>query len=458
MSLHTYEVKKEDYFDIVVCGAGCAGVISAISAARQGVKVALIEKNGEVGGTSTSALVGPFMTCFTPDGKRQIVGGIFDELIRRLEVKGGAIHPSKTGQVSSYGCYINKRHNNVTPFSPGYMTIVMTEMLHEAGVSVFLNTQVVDVLMENDKKTIKGITAYDGENFRAFFSKIVIDATGNATVAHKAGADCLQGSDCDRKDIQPMTLFFWIYNADDKKIEQFLDKDLSTKNQPYNTMIEEDRIKGNFPIPRSKIGLYHMVDNGDWRLNTTRLQGFDPTDSDSMNEAYYEGIKQVDFLLDYFRKCPGLENARLGQIGSMMGIRESRRIVGEYVLKKEDLASAKPFEDTIALCSYPVDMHPAKGNVVGMSKPEDMEIAPVYGIPYRVMLPVNTENLLVTGRCISATREALAAVRIMPTVMAMGEASGVAASIAVKNKTRPREINISELRKILKDNGAFVEI
>lgn len=452
----TFRIEKTNTYDVVVCGAGSAGVVAAISAARNGARVVLVERNGEVGGTATSALVGPFMTCFTPDGRRQIVGGIFDEIIRKLEKKGGAIHPSRTGLVSDYGCFISHRHNNVTPFSPGLMTIVMADMLHEAGVTVLVNNVIVDAVMDDERRTVKGVVTYDGEVFREFIADVVIDATGDAVVSKKAGVSCLQGSPKDPKDVQPMTLFFWIYNADDKKINDYLDCNPDMKYQPYNAMIEADRASGRFPIPRSKIGLYHMVNEGEWRLNTTRLQGFDPTDPDSLSNAYFEGLKQVEFLLDYFRKCPGLENARLGQIGNMMGIRESRRIVGEYVLKKEDLMNAEPFEDVIALCSYPVDMHPSKGNVIGLN--EKLSVADVYGIPYRVMVPEIVDNLLVAGRCISATREALAAVRIMPCVMAMGEAAGVAAAMSVKGKTKPRDLDIAKLRQTLKAQGAFVDI
>lgn len=458
MAQFVFETRKEDYFDVVVCGAGSAGVIAAISAARQGAKVALIEKNGEVGGTPVSALVGPFMTCFTPNGKRQIVKGLFDELVTRLEKKGGAIHPSKTGMVSSYGCYISHRHNNVAPFSSGLMNIVMAEMLQESGVKLFLNNSIVDTIVEPKSKALKAIVTYDGTGFRIFNAKTFIDCTGNAAVSEKAGVQCLQGNPDDSLEIQPMTLFFWIYNVDDKKVEEFLDKDPAMKHQPYNAMIEADRARGNFPVPRTKIGLYHMVNEGEWKLNTTRMQGYDPSDPDSLNEAYLEGLKQVDFLLDYFKKCPGLENARLGQIGNMVGIRESKRIVGEYTLTKEDLFSAKEFEDTIALCSYPVDMHPSKGNVIGLAYAGAGDVAEVYGIPYRSLLPAGVDNLIVAGRCISATREALAAVRIMPTVMAMGEAAGVAASIAAKNSISPKRISISELRTTLKTLGACVDI
>lgn len=268
----------------------------------------------------------------------------------------------------------------------------------------------------------------------------------------------MQGTPEDKTEVQPMSLFFTIHGADDKKISEFLDQSQGPKYLCYHEMIEKDRAEGKFNIPRNKIGLYHMVDDGEWRLNTTRVQGYDPSDPDDVTKAYFECLDQVDFLMDYFKKCPGLENAKLSQIGSLMGVRESRRICGKYYLTKADLAQGKNFEDTIALCSYPVDMHPSKGSAAGASREEDLKIAEVYAIPYRIMVPKHIENLLVAGRCVSADREALAAIRVMAPVMAMGEAAGVAAAMSSKQKTSPARIDVQELRGKLREKNCEVDL
>ena len=453
----TAQISRTYDYDVVVCGSGSAGFAAALSAARNGSKVAIVEKNGELGGSTTSGLVGPFMTCFDPSGKRQLVKGIFDELISYLDKKGEAIHPSKTGKISEYGCFIQKRHNNVTPFNPAYMTIAMTEFLDDAGVTLFLNSNIIDVTMDDTGRRITGIIFFDGVEFCRISASVIIDATGNAFVSEKAGVECLQGEPGNPKEIQPMTLFFWIYGADDKKINEYLDRDPEMKYQPFNKMIEQDRKEGRFPIPRSKIGLYHMVHDGEWRLNTTRIQNRDPSNPEELNKAYIEGIRQVDFLMDYFKKCQGLENARLAQIASLLGIRESKRINGEYILKGTDLVSSTPFPDTIALCSYPVDMHPTTGNLVGMATAKGPEVAEIYEIPYRIMVPEHVDGLLVAGRCVSADREALAAIRIMPAAMAMGEAAGAAAALCCRTHQQPREISYEELRADLRKQGACVD-
>ncbi|HBG76133.1 MAG TPA: FAD-dependent oxidoreductase [Clostridiales bacterium] len=436
--------------DVVIVGGGCAGVVAAIASARSGAETLLIEKTGVVGGTATNGLVGPFMTCFDPKGKHQIIKGIFDEIVRRMEKRGGAIHPSKTGMVSEYGCWIKLRHNNVTPFEPECLKMVLTELLAEAGVTVHLNTVLTDVAVENN--TIKELKAYDGNRYVNYSAKVFIDATGDALLSCKSGVPCVIADV--ENELQPMTLFFWIYNADDDKIVRFLNQKEETKYLPYHDIIEEARENGEFQINRNKIGLYHMVKSGEWRLNTTRLQGYDPTDQQSMNQAYLEGMKQVQFLMDFLKRLPGLENARIAQTGSIVGIRESRRIQGLYTLTENDLIKNTEFNDTISLCSYPVDLHPSKGALTGTSyKKENTNVADVYRVPYRILLPQKIDNLLVAGKCVSATHEALGAIRIMPSVFAMGEAAGTAAGLAVADEVNPKDVCIPKLQETLIHNG-----
>lgn len=454
MEVYTGIIESVTQADVVVCGGGCAGVVAAIASSRNGARTVLLEKTSIVGGTATNGLVGPFMTCFDPKGQRQLVKGIFDEMIRRMEEKGGAIHPSKTGQVSSYGCYIKLRHNNLTPFHPEALKMVMMEMLMEAGVELHLGISILDVIKEDE--TIQSIVAFDGNKLVRFDGKVILDCTGDALVSVKAGVPCLMENPEDG--LQPMTLFFWIYNADDKRIEEYLSRDEKNKYLPYHKLIEEARDRGEFPINRNKIGLYHMVKEGEWRLNTTRIQGLSPVDEKDMSQAYVEGLKQVEFLLNFFKTLPGLENARIAQSGACVGVRESRRIQGVYTLTEQDLIQATEFEDAIALCSYPVDLHPTKGAATGTSyKKEHTDVAEIYQIPYSVLLPQKVENLLVAGRCVSATHEALGAIRVMPPVFAMAQAAGTAAALCIKQNCGPKDIDIHLLQDTLKEQGQCFE-
>ncbi len=450
MDTYTGRIETTRRGEVIVCGGGCAGVAAAIASARSGAKTILLEKTSVVGGTATNGLVGPFMTCFDPKGERQLVKGIFDEMIRRMEEKGGAIHPSKTGQVSAYGCYIRLRHNNLTPFQPEILKMVMMDMLLEAGVEICLNISILDTEKEGGR--IRSVVAFDGNRLIRIEGEVFIDCTGDGLVSLKAGVP-MEMED-PKGSLQPMTLFFWIYNADDAKIEVYLSQDEENRYLPYHKLIEEARARGEFPINRNKIGLYHMVHPGEWRLNTTRIQELSPVEEQDMSRAYAEGLRQVEFLMDFFKTLPGLENARIAQSGAVVGVRESRRIRGLYTLTEEDLIQPVHFEDAIALCSYPVDLHPAKGAATGTSyKKEKTDVAEVYQIPYRILVPENADNLLVAGRCVSATHEALGAIRIMPAVFAMGQAAGTAGAMCVKNSCRPAELDTKALQLVLKEQG-----
>lgn len=454
--MECYQGKLEAVFsaDVVVCGGGCAGAVAAIASRRNGAKTILLEKTSTIGGTAVNGLVGPFMTCFDPKGEKQIVKGIFDEIIRRMEEKGGAIHPSKTGQVSSYGCYIRLRHNNLTPFHPEVLKMVLLEMLSEEGVEVHLGISVLDAEREEGK--IQSVIAFDGNRLVSFEGAIFLDCTGDALVSVKAGVPCVMEEP--KKGLQPMTLFFWIYNGDDKRIEEYLSQDEENRYLPYHQLIEEARKKGEFPINRNKIGLYHMVEEGEWRLNTTRIQGLNPVEETDMTKAYMEGMKQVEFLMGFFKTLPGLENARIAQSGACVGVRESRRIKGIYTLTEKDLVDNTPFEDTIALCSYPVDLHPSAGSATGTSyKKEKTDVAEVYEIPYRIMVPQGVENLLAAGRCVSASHEALGAIRVMPPVFAMAQAAGTAAALCVRHQWKPVNVDMDLLQKTLKEQGQCLE-
>lgn len=453
MEMYKGMIQSVSKADVVICGGGCAGVAAAIASARNGAKTVLLEKTSVVGGTAVNGLVGPFMTCFDPEGKEQIIKGIFDEMICRMEKQGGAVHPAKTGMVSRYGCYIKLRHNNVTPFHPEALKMVMFEMLSEAGVELHLNTVMMDV--EKEGNHITGIVAYDGSRLCLFRGEVFVDATGDAWLSEKSGVPCVM-EDVE-EGLQPMTLFFWIYGADDERIEEFLSRDEETRYLPYHDLIESARKVGRFDIKWNKIGMYHMINQGEWRLNTTRIQGKNPIEPGDMVQAYLEGLKQVQFLMEFFKELPGLEHAKLAQSAVSVGVRESRRILGKYILTEKDLMENTPFEDTIALCSYPVDIHPAKGALTGTSyKKEHTDVAAVYEIPYRILLPLKIENLLTAGRCVSATHEALGAIRIMPSVFAMAQAAGTAAALASAKGILPGAIDRKELQRVLQEQNQYL--
>jgi hypothetical protein len=190
------------------------------------------------------------------------------------------------------------------------------------------------------------------------------------------------------------------------------------------------------------------------------LLGLDGTNPDDLTRAEVAGRRQVFALLEFMRReCPGLGRVKLREIAAQIGVRETRRIVGEYVLTMEDLAAGTRFPDVIALSGYPVDIHPVDGGGGGIQAALDagLKAADVYQIPYRSLLPLEVDDLLVAGRCLSATHEAAGAVRVMPPCFAMGQAAGVAAAIAAEHRTAPRALDRQRVQSVLRRQGAILD-
>lgn len=435
--------------DVLVCGAGPAGIAAAIASSRTGARTVLLERFGYVGGSATAGLVGPFMTSFSLDGETQIIKGIFDELVTRMEAVGGAVHPAKVRKGSPYAGYYIAGHDHVTPFDPEIFKYVAMEMLEESGVITYLHTFVLDTVVQSGR--VEGVVTASKSGLQAFHSKITIDCTADADIAAKSGAVIRQGRDADGL-TQPMTLFFRVGKVDDEKIDQYVREHPEERGMLYSSIIEKALEAGNWLIPRNKIGMYLTTQPGVWRINTTRLLKYDGTSNQDLSRAEVEGRKQMMALMKFFHEnLPGFEQAVLVDSGAVIGIRESRRIVGEYVLELDDLIEGKHFDDVIALCSYPVDIHSPTGSDGGMR--HDIKTANIYELPYRILVPQGVDGLLVAGRCVSATHEALGAIRVMPPVFAMGQAAGTAAAFCAGSSLEPRAVNVAKLQnELLRQN------
>lgn len=436
------EVPIRETVDVLVCGAGPAGFAAAIAAARQGATTTLVERYGFVGGMATAGLVGPFMTSFSLDGERQVIKGIFDELVVRMEAEGGAIHPEKVRAGSPYASFIIFGHDHVGPFEPESFKAVALKMLLEAGVKLHLHSFVVRPMLEGNR--VSGVVLADKSGLSAIRSKVTIDCTGDADIAFRANAPCVQGRDDDGL-TQPMTLFFRIANVDDAVIQAHVDAHPEQRGLLFNPIIEMARDKREFDIPREKIGMYRTLTPGVWRINTTRLIRVDATRPDHLTQAEIDGRKQVEMLMKFFRNyLPGFSQVTLLDTAVQVGARESRRITGEYTLNLEDLKTGRHFDDVIGLCAYPVDIHNPAG--VGGGSRKDIPTANVYEMPYRILLPKDVDGLLVAGRCVSATHEALGAIRVMPPCFATGQAAGTAAALACRAGTEPRNVPVPLLQ------------
>jgi glycine/D-amino acid oxidase-like deaminating enzyme len=436
---------------LLVVGGGPAGIAAAIAGARNGARTLLIERYGYLGGNLTAGLVGPCMTSYSLDGQQQLIKGIFEELVLRMEAVGGALHPAKIPAGSPYSGFIVYGHDKVTPFDPEAVKFAALDMCREAGVALQFHTMVVDALVEEG--AVRGVVTASKSGLEAIRAAITVDCSADGDVAVRAGAAWEQGRTEDGL-VQPMTLFFRVADVDDAKVEEYVAAH-PEDYRPFASLVARAREAGEFPIPRKGVGLYKTLEPGVWRINTTRLHFKDGTDVRSLTEAEIEGRQQVQTLLRFFRKyLPGFERCRLLDTAATIGVRETRRIAGEYVLTVEDLASGREFEDVVALCGYPVDIHSPTGD--GGGADGTYRTANVYQIPYRSLVPKDVDGLLVAGRCISATHEALGAIRVMPPAFAMGEAAGTAAAIALEYRVEPRRVDVPTLQQVLVRRGAYL--
>lgn len=442
--------------DVVVVGGGPSGIAAAIASARRGAGTLLIERYGFLGGNLTAGLVGPCMTAYSLDGSQQLIKGIFEEFVRRMEADGGALHPSGIPAGSAYCGFIEYGHDKVTPFEPEAAKITAIRMCREAGIDLLLHTFVVDAITEpgpNGRPRVTGLVCASKSGLHVQPLTTVVDCSADADVAALAGVEIEIGRASDGL-MQPMTMFFRISHVDDTVVENYVGTH-PDDDRPYASIIAKAREEGRFTILRKGVGLYKTLQPGVWRINTTRVLRRNGTNVEDLTAAEIEGREQVFTLVKFFREnLPGFEDCRLLDTATQIGVRETRRIVGEYTLTLEDLQNGRRFDDVIALCGYPVDIHDPTGAGGGVA--EAPPTANMYEIPYRVMVPKAVDGLLVAGRSVSATHEALGAIRVMPPCFAMGEAAGVAAAMVTATGIAPRAIPIPDLHKALVAAGAYL--
>ena len=438
--------------DVLVIGGGPAGIAAAVASARVGANTVLVEQNGYLGGMATSGLVGPFMTSYSPDGKKQINKGIFEELVRRMENEGGAIHPGKIRAGSSYSSYIKRGHNHVGPFNPECLKKISETLCLEVGVDLLYYTFFLDAFSDDSK--VKGGIFASKSGLNIIKSKVTIDCTGDADVAFRAGAITKTGRENDKL-TQPATLFFRVRNIDKKKMEEYLDKNSQPDGMQFSNLVEKARSNSDFPIERGKVCIYESVNSEIWRVNMTRITNINATDPIELTRASIKGRQQVQIIIKFMKKyLPGFEKVELIDSAPQIGIRESRRIVGEYVLTEEDVLNAINFKDSIALGGYPIDIHQPDGKSVSFKFFKSNQ---AYKIPFRSLIPKNISFLLIAGRCISATHEALASARVMPICFATGQAAGVAAALSAQEGIQPRDLNMKLLKSTLLKQGAVID-
>ena len=410
--------------EVAVIGGGPAGLCAAVAAAEEGADTLLIERYGFLGGMATAGLVNPFMPYYT--GGEQIIKGLFQRIIDRLDGAGGWSH-----RQDEWGR---------DAFDPEIMKLVCQQMCEEAGVRLRLHTVVPEAVAEDGRVTRAILASKSG--LEAVEADIFVDATGDGDLAASAGAEYEQGRPEDGL-CQPMSLMFRMGGVDEERMPP---------RSEINRLYDEAKARGEVDNPRENVLFFYTTRRGEIHFNTTRVVKLDGTDADDLTRAELEGRRQVAQMAAFLKAhVAGFEQAYLAATGVQIGGRESRRIMGEYVLTGEDVLGARKFPDGIARGCYPVDIHNPAGTGTVIK-----ELAPgeSYEVPYRCLCPRGFDNLLVAGRPISAAHAAHSSLRVMPIAAAIGEAAGVAAAMAVQRQQSVSDINTQQLRQRLVARGA----
>lgn len=439
-------------YDVVVTGAGSSGIVAAIRAAREGAKTLLLEGTGFLGGLITGGRL------TKPTGL--INSAIFHEMLDRCVGYHGA-----DGRVreSYWGKYTGT-------FDAETMQRVIIEMVEEAGVEVLLRATVTETVMKDGALHGLVIRTKSGESL--VLAKAFVDASGDGDVAALAGAEFMLGREGDGL-TQPITSYFRLLNVNVPALiadceanradmwEVVYPKEAGDRNEDYVMAVLltgfQQRIKDkvaegfNWIIPKDHITMKTGLIPGEISVNVTRFQGNGLDDRD-LSQAEIEIRKQAYCAFDFLQRyVKGFENAIFLEVAPKLGVRETRRVTGQYVITEADVRGNKRFDDAIGLCNSPVDVHEPGGSRAIMD-----HVGVGYGIPYRTMIPLSVDNLVVAGRCISADAIAFGSTRNVPACTMTGEAAAIAATLAAQRGVSVSEVPVADVQARLKELGVWL--
>jgi len=419
--------------DVVVVGGGSAGSAAAIASARGGASTLLIESGAFLGGTGTRVL-DTFYGFYAPGGHgSRVVAGIGWQVCELLFARGLAFERPNT-----YGA-----GTGVT-YDPEALKLVWDELTADAGTAVLLYTLATGVVCDGD--TLTGLVVETKKGPGLVRAGVFIDASGEAELAWRAGATMANTTGTAR--LQPATATFRMGGVTNP----------TATTAELHALMAKSVAEGRYALPRQEGSIHATCVDDIKHANMTRVAGQDLTDPWQLTQAEQEGRRQVwEYARFLINEVPGYEHSHLLGSSSRIGVRETRRLVGEYVLDRDDFAGARSHRDDIARCGAPIEDHghgaSTRWEYVGAQREPD---GSTYGIPFGTLVPQKVDGLLVAGRCLSATHDAHASVRSMAQCMAMGQAAGTAAAMAARKGTRVRDVDRDELRAALASDGAIL--
>ncbi len=435
-------------YDVLVIGGGPAGIGAALTSAKKGLKTCIIERHPMLGGNWTNGFVLSILGVYTYSGNTKIVGGIVDELVDRLKKHGGT-----QGQ-----------RGNFIPFRPDEMKLTLEEFVNDLGITIYYSSMLTGV--EVTDSAVKDVEITGKNGITRISAKMYIDSTGDADLAQLSTKNSMSGKE-ENGEHQEATLPFRIANIDEEKIMEF------SRGHPdqigaviRGNSLERIRIleplvkkakeqkKLYLPYGNSEF-LFNTSRKGEFVCNATHVPILDFTDGKEVAKAISDARKQIVSSIEFLTEnVPGFEEAYLMDSAPYIGLRETRRGVGEYILKKDDVLGNARFDDAIARCGHPIEIHdPEKGvYYVHLNGGDDSW----YHIPYRSIVLKDIGNVFVIGRCLSAEFAAQASARVTGTAIAMGQAAATAGSTAIKNGTRAIDVDIKDLQEELRKDGAII--
>ncbi len=417
--------------EVLVVGSGPAGISAAVASVRTGAKTMLMERYGCFGGALSVGQVESY-TWYLNEST-VIAGGIAKEIEDRM-VAFGATQDDERG----IGHFLN----------PEKYKVLLDRWIQECGITPMLHTYAVGAVVEDG--VLRGVVVESKSGRGVILADRVIDATGDGDVAAFAGAAFEKGRNNDGK-VQPVTMVFGVSGVDVQKFKEYVRTHPETTN-PDSHGLKEPFIRaindGKWPVPRQGGAWKTLTPTGDFTsLNLTLEYGIDATNVWDLTKAEFDGRQQVMWAVDVLReygKEMGFENCWLRSMGGQIGIRESRRIVGDYALTKDDVLGKKHFEDSIGVFTSFLDGY---GYMIIAKDDGHFEL------PYRILIPKDIENLYVAGRCVSCEAEAIGATRMMVCCATTGQAAGTAAAMSIKDGVSVRDLDIKKLQDQLASDG-----